>query len=115
MHIEVSYDLELTPTDVINVAEENIKIFEENIKIFKSYIEPLTTIAASDDSHILDASLFIDFGLVHSISNIGVELVKKLLDRNDIILAISPNEFPKRSSLTIRVTKYKGSYILYTE
>jgi len=108
MHIEVSYNLELMPTDALNAAEKNIKIF-------KSYIEPLTTIAASDDSHILDASLFIDFGLVHSISNIGVELVKELLDRNDIILAISPNEFPKRSSLTIRVTKYKGSYILYTE
>lgn len=106
MHIEVSYDLELTPTDVINVAEENIKIF-------KSYIETLASDAASDDNHILDVSLFIDFGLAQSISNIGIELVKELLDRNDIILTIPRNEFPNKLSLTIRVTKYKGSYILY--
>lgn len=111
MHIEVSYDLELTPTDVINVAEENIKIF-------KSYIETLTSDAASDDNHILDVSLFIDFtnsiaSLMHSISNNGIELVKDLLDRNDIILTIPRDEFPNKSSLTIRVTKYKGSYILY--
>lgn len=111
MHIEVSYDLELTPTDVINVAEENIKIF-------KSYIETLASDAASDDNHILDVSLFIDFtnsiaSVMRSISNNGIELVKDLLDRNDIILTIPRDGFPNKSSLTIRVTKYKGSYILY--